>query len=214
MWTCVSVSVCVCVRKRGRFPVVLPGDLKKTLLTPDKRRFVSESRVRGEKVSGGECGVRLSLFSLSFWPPFDHFFHFLRFTNVWMPLMRNQDHSRGPQWSRSCDNPLFRCWPAVEIWAGFHWNCMSKCGTVCHLFSLTWNLLNYNNNDNKSSPTNQTCVILHWSQRQIWGDNVWFGCWRNKMLQPAHNMISCMETSAAKLLQWLVQCPCSRPNGY
>lgn len=61
-----SVSVCVCVRKRGQFPVVLPRDLKKTLLTPDKRRFVSESRVRGEKVSGGECGIRLSLFSLSF----------------------------------------------------------------------------------------------------------------------------------------------------
>lgn len=70
------------------------------------------------------------LFSPSlFLPPFDHFFHFLCFTNVGMPLMRNQDHSRGPQWSRSCDNLWFRCWPAVEIWAGFQSNCMSKCGT-------------------------------------------------------------------------------------
>lgn len=129
-----------CVRKRGRFPVVLPRDLKKTLLTPHKRRFVSESRVCGEKVSGGECGRRLSLFS-PFCPLFELFFHFLRFTNVWMPLMRNQDHSRGAQWSRSCDNPLFRCWPAAEIWAGFQRNCMSKCGSVWSLFSLAWNLL-------------------------------------------------------------------------
>lgn len=46
------------------------------------------------------------------------------FTNVWMPLMRNQDHSRGPQWSRSCDNLLFRCWLAIEMGAGSDWNCI------------------------------------------------------------------------------------------
>lgn len=47
------------------------------------------------------------------------------FTNVWMPLMRNQDHSRGAQWSRSCDNLLFRCCLAVEMRAGSAWNCIS-----------------------------------------------------------------------------------------
>lgn len=131
------MSVCVC-EKAWRFPVVLPLDLKKTLLTPHKRRFVPASCVCSEKVSGGECGIRLSLFFFFCLLPF---LSLPRFTNVWKPLMRNQDYSRGAQWSRSCDNPLFRCRPAVEIWAGFHWNCMSKCGSVRHLFSLTWNLL-------------------------------------------------------------------------
>lgn len=54
-------GVCVC-EKAWRFPVVLPLDLKKTLLTLHKRRFVSASCVCSEKVSGGECGIRLSLF--------------------------------------------------------------------------------------------------------------------------------------------------------
>lgn len=57
-----------------------------------------------------------------------------RFTNVWMPLMRNRDHSRGAQWSRSCDNLLFRCWLAVEMEAGSAWNCIclsvGLCGSI------------------------------------------------------------------------------------
>lgn len=82
--------------------------------------------------------MRNKVVSFPLWLPF---LSLPRFTNVWMPLMRNQDYSRGAQWSRSCDNPLFRCWLAVEIWAGFDQNCMCKCGSVWLLFSFcadTW----------------------------------------------------------------------------
>lgn len=58
-----------------------------------------------------------------------------RFTNVWMPLMRNQDHSRGAQWSRSCDNLLFRCWLAVEMGPGPDWNCICLSVGLCGSYS-------------------------------------------------------------------------------
>lgn len=58
-----------------------------------------------------------------------------RFTNVWMPLMRYQDHSRGAQWSRSCDNLLFRCWRAVEAGAGSDWNCIRLVAGLCGSYS-------------------------------------------------------------------------------
>lgn len=58
-----------------------------------------------------------------------------RFTNVWMPLMRNRDHSRGAQWSRSCDNLLFRCWLAVEMEAGSAWNCICLSVGLCGSYS-------------------------------------------------------------------------------
>lgn len=58
-----------------------------------------------------------------------------RFTNVWMPLMRNQDHSRGAQWSRSCDNLLFRCWLAVEMGPGSDWNCICLSVGLCGSYS-------------------------------------------------------------------------------
>lgn len=57
------------------------------------------------------------------------------FTNVWMPLMRNQDHSRGAQWSRSCDNLLLRCWLAVEMGAGSDWNCICLSEGLCGGYS-------------------------------------------------------------------------------
>lgn len=89
----------------------------RVLLRPfpsDKSRFVPESCAHGEKVS-----IRLSHSFFCY-----RFFLLPHFTNVWMPLMRNQDHSRGPQWSRSCDNLLFRCWLAVETGAASGWNCV------------------------------------------------------------------------------------------
>lgn len=64
-------SLCAC-EKAWRFPVVLPVHLKRTLLTSDKSRFVSESCVCSEKVSGGEWEIRLSLSLCGY-----HFFHFL-----------------------------------------------------------------------------------------------------------------------------------------
>lgn len=73
-----------------------------------------ESCAHGEKVS-----IRLSHSFFCY-----RFFLLPHFTNVWMPLMRNQDHSRGAQWSRSCDNLLFRCWLAVEMGAASGWNCI------------------------------------------------------------------------------------------
>lgn len=67
------------------------------------------------------------------------------FTNVWMPLMRNQDHSRGAQWSRSCDNLLFRCWLAVELGAASGWKCVClRCGSGWRLFSFHSNPIKKN----------------------------------------------------------------------
>lgn len=70
-----------------------PLDPNRTHLTPDssdKSSFVSESCMCSEKVSGGECEIRSSLFSL-----LQPRLSLPRFTNVWMPLTRNQDHSKG-----------------------------------------------------------------------------------------------------------------------
>ena len=65
---------CVC-EKEPRLPVALPLDANRTPLTPDssdKSSFVSESCLCSEKVSGGECEIRSSLFFFC-----NHVFHFL-----------------------------------------------------------------------------------------------------------------------------------------
>lgn len=117
--------------KTWRFPVVLPLDLSGTPLTSDKSRFVSGSCVRSEKVSGGECEIRLSLFFLC-----EDSFHFLALQMHGMPLTGGiktiQEVYNGQE---AVIIRWFRCWLAVEIGAGFDWTCVSVWGSVWQLFN-------------------------------------------------------------------------------